>query len=445
MKLSIKEILKATQGKLLKGENLSYKLSVSSDTRTISAENIFLPLKGENFDGHNFINNAIQKNCNGYFIENNRIPENKSVEFIISVENTLDAYLKIAHYVRQKINPVVIAITGSSGKTTTKEFIYSVLSTSFKAHKSKLNHNNEIGFCQTILNMPEDTEYAVIEMGMRGLGEIELLSEHAEPDIAVITNIGTAHIGRLGSIENIAKAKCEITSYLKNTGSLISFEDNLIKKHCNWHGKKIFYGREYEITLQKENLTGFIYKDEYYEIPVMGEYNVINSLAAIEVGKYAGIIYENIKKGLMNYLHVGDRGKVINLKHNIKLIVDCYNANPDSMKASINSVINTYKNAKITLVLGDMGELGEHEEQLHREVGVFVSGKRVNTLITVGRKAKFIAETAGNYDLHIKPFLNNAEAVEFLKNNLEENSVILLKASRSMKFEEIVQSLQTKI
>ncbi len=443
MKLSIKEILEATQGELLRGGDLSKQVCVSTDTRTIHADEVFLPIKGENFNGHDFMAKAVNAGCAGYLTENpDQQPE--PAEFIISVENTLEAYLKIAGFARRKVNPKIIAITGSSGKTSTKELVYSVLATSFNTHKSKLNHNNEIGLCQTLLSMPEQTEFVVIEMGMRALGEIELLSKYSEPDIAIITNVGTAHIGRLGSIENIAKAKCEITSHLNDGGMLLAYDDELIKNTCSWHGKNFFYGKGYKINRQEEHLTGFTYKDKYYEVPAMGEYSVINAIAAIEVGKYANISYESIKQGLLNYEPVGNRGNVIQLSNGARLIVDCYNANPDSVMASIDSLVKTCKNSKIVLILGDMAELGDHEQELHNKVGTFISGLPVHTLVTVGQKAEFIAQSAKNPDLHVKSFLNNRDATAFLIENMDENSMLLFKASRCMKLEEVAASIQEK-
>lgn len=323
--------------------------------------------------------------------------------------------------------------------------IFAVLVEKFKTHKSLLNHNNEVGFCQTLMSMPEDTEFLVVEMGMRGLGEIELLSKYAEPDFAIITNVGTAHIGRLGSLENIAKAKCEIVKYLKPDGALVAFEDELIKKFCNWSGRKIFYGKNYQIQETTENSIKFIYDRSEYELPVNGEFNVINSIAAIEIGKLAGISIEKIRHGLLKYKPVGERGRIINLDKNIKIIADYYNANPDSMKASINSVISTYTDSDITLVLGDMGELGEYEEQMHKEIGIFLSDKSFSQLVTVGEKAKLIAESIKKVrtnNIKIKICMINKEASDYLKKNMPSKSIILLKASRSMKFEEIAEELQ---
>lgn len=439
MKLSIKELLEATKGELIKGDNADERVVVSTDTRTITSGNIYLPLIGANFDGHNYINEAVSKGCKGFFInKTNEIP-NYSAEFVISVDDTLTAYLRIARYARRKINPKVVAVTGSSGKTTTKEFIASVLQTKFVTHKSAFNHNNEIGLCKTLLAMPEDCEYVVVEMGMRGLGEIELLSKYSEPDIAIITNVGTAHIGRLGSVENIARAKCEIAAYLNNDGNFIAPDDDLINKYCEFSGKQIFLKDEYEIINQGDNITEFIYKNEQFSLPVAGKFNVINSIFAIEIALLAGMSHEAIRQGLMNYVPVGERGKIVDYK-GAKFILDCYNANPESVTAAIDSVIDTYKGFDIVLVLGDMAELGEQEEYYHRKIGHYISGKPINLLITVGEKAKFIAEAA-SININSISLSGNPDAAIFLKNNLNAKSVVLFKASRCIKLEEILNYL----
>ncbi|MDD3150958.1 MAG: UDP-N-acetylmuramoyl-tripeptide--D-alanyl-D-alanine ligase [Candidatus Gastranaerophilales bacterium] len=363
--------------------------------------------------------------------------------FSIVVENTLEAYLKLANNYRKKINPIVIAVTGSSGKTTVKEMIYSVLSTKYKTHKSMLNHNNEIGLCQTILSMPENTEFLVVEMGMRGLGEIELLSKYAQPDIAVITNIGTAHIGRLGSVENIAKAKCEILNYLHEEGILISPKCKLIKKYSNNSVRKKFISkRAYTINLMNENHTIFTYRNQNFELNVAGKYNVFNSILAIEVGDLSGIKSIKIQEGLLKYNPVGTRGSIQILKNNVKLINDYYNANPDSVKASIESAINIYKKDLI-LVLGDMGELGNQSDFYHAQIGKFINlrNKNISELITIGQNAKIISDNVKNKDIKINSFKNNIDTVKYLKENIKKGSVILLKASRSMAFEEISQML----
>ena len=207
MMFSRDELIEITGAIVLKDEISSLKtLAISTDTRTIKESDIYLPLKGASFDGENFIDKALDAGALAYFTTNECIFEN--AKLVLKVENTLSAYLKLAQYYKSKLNPITIGITGSSGKTTTKEIVYSVLNEKFKTHKTFSNHNNEIGFCQTILSMPTDTEALIVEMGMRGLGEIELISTHLNPDYAIITNSGTAHVGRLGSLDNIAIAKC---------------------------------------------------------------------------------------------------------------------------------------------------------------------------------------------------------------------------------------------
>jgi len=448
MKFSIDEILRITNGKLLNNRNLTGEFLVSTDTRTIQSEHIYLPLKGESFDGHDFINSALDKGVKGYFIDKNHkksFLEYNQSNFSVLVDDTLEAYLKLANFYRKKINPVVVAITGSSGKTTTKELVYSVLSEKYKVHKSYLNHNNEIGLCQTILSMPEDTDFLIAEMGMRGLGEIELLSKYAEPDIAIITNIGTAHLGRLGSIENIAKAKLEITAYLHKEGAFISFDDKKIKDTLDWKGKSIFYGFEspdFKIVETSDGGSEFLYKNNAYSLNTPGTYNILNALAAIETGKLAGMKPAKINEGLLRYSPIDKRGESFEIGSNIKIINDSYNANPDSVKAAVSSMLESYKNREIVLVLGDMAELGVYEEFYHSQIGRFLSDKQFYSLVTVGEKARLIADLMSKSKVIVKSFTHNEETAKYLIENVNPNSAVLLKASRCMKFEEIAELLK---
>lgn len=264
-------------------------------------------------------------------------PEN--ARLVLRVSDTLEAYLKLANYARRAHNPKVVAITGSSGKTTTKEIVYSVVSQKFKSHKTLSNHNNEIGFCQTVLSMSDDCEVLIIEMGMRGAGEIELLSRYAQPDFAIITNAGSAHIGRLGSLDNIAKAKAEIALHLKEDGTFISQNNERIKNFVKFGGEKIFYSLEdTKILERRPSYSKFIYQDREYELNVEGDYNVENSLAAINLGFKLGMTYEEIKRGLAAYRPIEKRWEVIDVKR-YKIINDSYNANPESMKASVSTFL----------------------------------------------------------------------------------------------------------
>jgi len=252
MKLDLNDVIKATEATVLKNETTLEKIGFSTDTRTIKKGEIFVPIKGENFDGENFIENALNSGAEGYFTRNEKVFD--SAKIVLKVENTLTAYLESAKLCRMNINPKVIAITGSSGKTTTKEMMYSICSKVFKTHKTSKNHNNEIGFCQTMFEMPVDTEVLIVEMGMRGFGEIELLSKYAIPDISIITNAGTAHIGRLGSKENIAKAKCEITKYQKPDGVFVTEVNPMVERIVAFSGKKIFCSLDDVEFLEKNRL-----------------------------------------------------------------------------------------------------------------------------------------------------------------------------------------------
>ena len=433
------------------------EFEISTDTRTIKKGDLYLPLKGANFDGEAFCDKALEAGAAGCFYT-----KEKPCAKAVKVDNTLTAYLKLANFARRKYNPKVIGVTGSSGKTTTKEMIYSVVSEKFKTHKTFSNHNNEIGFCQTVLSMPEDTEVLIIEMGMRGLGEIELITKYAEPDIAVITNAGSAHIGRLGSLDNIAKAKCEITSALKQT--LIAHDCERLRKFANFVGEKIFYSiNDVDILEKRSGYSRFIYNPSTasglptfdkggceFELNVEGDYNIENSLSAIEVGYKLGMGYEEIKRGLLKYKPIEKRWECETVK-GFNIINDSYNANPESMKASVKTFLELYQNPVV--VLGNMGELGDNEIEFHREVGKYIAAKQLRShaakqsklepkFITVGDLARYIGEELEKCGLTVKHFDDNIETSRYILDNLNAGSTIFLKASRAMKFEQIIENLK---
>jgi len=417
----------------LKSDDL---FEISTDTRTIKKGDIYLPLKGENFDGEKFCNNALEKGAYACFYTTQK-PDGNSIK----VDDTLKTYLKIANFARQKYNPIVIGVTGSSGKTTTKEMVYSVVSEKYKTQKTFSNHNNEIGFCQTVLSMDEDIQVLIVEMGMRGLGEIELITEYAQPDYAVITNAGTAHIGRLGSLDNIAKAKCEITKYLKK--SLIANDNERIKKFANFSGEKIFYSiNDVKILEKRIGYSKFEYKDKIYELNTDGDYNIENSLSAIEIGYKLNMSYDEIKSGLLKYKSIEKRWEVKNVA-GYNIINDSYNANPDSMKAAVKTFLELYNNNSV-VILGDMGELGKSEDELHKSVGKYIadnfSGCNVK-FFTVGNLAKFIGAELEKSGFDVKYFDDNCATSRYILDNLDVGTTIFLKASRAMRFEEIIQNL----
>ena len=434
--MKIKEIIEATGAKLAGEINKDFDTKISTDTRTIQIGDVYLPLKGASFDGENFISQAIEKGAIAAFCTK----PHEDLKTSLTVNNTLEAYLKLANYRRNKLNFKVVAITGSSGKTTTKELVASTLSAKYKTFKTPLNHNNEIGFCQTIFETPDDTEVLVLEMGMRGLGEIELLSKYAEPDITIISNVGTAHIGRLGSRENIAKAKCEIVKHQR--GNLfIAHDDELIKKTVNFSGKQIYYSiNDVKILEKTSSYSKFEYQGNIYELNVGGDYNIENSLSAIICAKNLGLTTDEIQQGLKNYKPIEKRWEEVEAG-GYKIINDSYNANPESMKAFVDTVFELYSN--YTVVLGNMGELGENEAEYHKQVGRYINSHKSlsssSQILTVGTLAKNISDEITK--CKSQNFETVEKAVNYIKSNVNKDSKLFLKASRSEKFERIIELL----
>ena len=443
MQFSIKELAENTDGVILKDNtNPSFKFNISTDTRKILKNDFYLPLRGETYDGHCFIDNAVKAGATGYFTQDkSRI--NNDAKAVIYVQNTLLSYLKLANCIRKTINPKVIAVTGSSGKTTVKEMLYSVFQTTYKTHKTLLNHNNEIGLCETFFQTSPDSDCVIVEMGMRNLGEIELLSLYAEPDIGIITNTGCAHVELLGNIKNITAAKCEIASHLNKNGVFIAPDSKNIKETVKFEGEKIFTSlKNCKNILIKKGKSIFEYENEKFELSIEGEHNVSNALLVIEAAKKAGISIENIKKGLIEFKPVEKRWETLKTK-NFNFINDSYNANPDSMKAAIKTFL-AVNNPPLALVLGDMGELGKDSIAYHKEIGGFLSSLCENkpdiTVLTVGELAKFILKASS---FEGKSFDTTTECAHYIVQNLKPETTILLKASRFMKFEEIIETVKS--
>lgn len=425
--MKIKELIEATGAKILRECDENLEVHISTDTRTIQAGDFYLPLKGESFDGEKFIPQALEKGAVGAFCTQ----EGGTLQ----VKDTLEAYLQLANYRRNKLNFTVVAITGSSGKTTTKELVASTLSEKFKTFKTPLNHNNEIGFCQTIFETPDDTEVLVLEMGMRGLGEIERLSKYAEPDITVISNVGTAHIGRLGSRENIAKAKCEIVKHQRGK-VFIAHNDELIRTTVDFSGEKIFYSlKDVKILEKHTNYSKFEYKTNVYMLNVGGDYNIENALAAINVGESLKMTVKEIQDGLKKYHPIEKRWEAT-IAGGYEFVNDSYNANPESMRAFIDTICELYKD--YIIILGDMGELGKDEIAYHRELGEYINKKGIGSnVLSVGNLSKFITDSCGG-----KHFETIKDVVNYICQHVTKSKKIFLKASRSMKFERIIEEMK---
>jgi len=426
-----------------------------SDTRKIKKGDLFISLKSEKNDGIKYIEEAFEKGAMGciteYEIPNNLLEKNKN-KLIIRVNDIIKTIQKIAEYKRNLFDIPVIAITGSVGKTSTKDMVASVLSQEFKTAKTQGNYNNHIGLPLTILNWDENIEVAVVEMGMNHFGEISVLTNIAKPTVAVITNVGTAHIGNLGSRENILKAKLEILEGLNENGKIIVNNDNDLLNICDIKKyKKITYGinntSNYiaENIIIRENNSKYEIKinNKKYEInvPVAGEHFIYNSLCAIAVGMELGIKIEKIINGI-KYFELTEKRNEITEKNNLKIINDYYNASYDSMKASL-EVLSKIEAKRRIAILGDMLELGEYTKELHKKVGEEVAKNKIDILITVGELSKDIAKEAEHLEVkevyHLK---TNLECIKKLKNIIKKEDAILLKASNAMHFGEIANFLE---
>jgi len=440
--MKIKEILKITNGKLICGDEDLDIQNFEKDTRIIQKGDMYVAIKGEKFDGNDFYKDAINKGAVACLMS--KEPDEK-IGSIVLVENTVKAIQQIAAYKRSQVDIPVVAVTGSVGKTSTKDIVAAVMSQKYKVLKTQGNLNNDIGLPFTLLRL-HDENAIVVEMGMNHFGEISLLTSIAKPTLAIITNIGTAHIGNLGSRENILKAKLEILEGLQGNSVIINNDNDLLSNWAEKNKEKyniITYGiNNKNSKYVAEDIHSYEDRSEYridgkeVVVPVGGEHFVLNSLCAIAVGRYFDIPMEKITEGISGFELTKGRMEIEKAKCGASIINDTYNANYDSMKAAIEYLEKIEGKRKIA-VLGDMKELGEYSESLHRKVGEEV--KDIDILITIGELAKCIEETADVREmLH---FDNNESALEYLKKIMKKDDIILLKASNSMKFGDIAKEL----
>lgn len=452
--LSVKELVIATKGNLVNGNELDEIKNIAIDSRKAKLEDAFIAIIGENLDGHNFMQSAYENGCRT-FIKNksNSIKfESKDIN-LIEVDDTTTALGDIANYYKCKFDIPYIGVTGSVGKTTTKDMIYAAISTKFNTLKNEGNFNNHIGVPLTLFNLNSNHECAIIEMGMSHFNEIEYLANMVKPNIGVISNIGLSHIENLGSQEGILKAKLEITTNFDKSNTLIvNGDDKYLKKICKddlGYKLKTFgfdntndvYCVDYSIGEEELRFTCIINdkKEEIY-IPTVGKHNIYNAMAAILVGLSLNMSLDDIKEGLKNFKASKMRLDIIK-KEDLTIINDAYNASPDSMKAALD-ILGRYDKRKVA-ILGDMFEMGSHSEYGHRLVGQYAINN-VDVLVTIGENSKFISDEAINLglnDLNVYHFNNKEIAIEKLSDIINKDDVVLVKASRGMQLEKIVQYL----
>ena len=450
MEMTFKEMLNAIDGEVIvKKEEINFnKLCI--DTRKIEKNNVFLAIKGSNFNGNDFAVKALEQGASIVIIDevkfNLKEVENKGT--VIKVRDTREALLNLAKFYREKLGLKVVGVTGSTGKTSTKDLIAALLSDKYKVFKTKGNFNNDIGLPLMILELTSEFDVAVLEMGMSSLGEIELLASVARPNIAVITNIGLSHIENLKTQENILKAKMEICTFFNKENTLIiNAEDKLLQNISSnvFKVKKIGYNHEYDVyasnIILREDETEFLAhafgEEAVFTLPMAGKHNVLNTMLAIEVAECLNVSFKEMILGLENIEATSMRLQVIK-REGLTIINDCYNASPDSMKSSLD-VLSAYKNCRKVAILGDMYELGDEAKRAHFQVGEYARDK-VDLLIVIGEHINNFKDGFKNDNIIM--YNTKEECIKELKSIVKKDDVVLVKASRGVKLEDVVKKLE---
>ncbi|MBR1481424.1 MAG: UDP-N-acetylmuramoyl-tripeptide--D-alanyl-D-alanine ligase [Ruminococcus sp.] len=443
---TLQEIADACGGTYV-GDDASRQRTVTSverDSRHIRDGSLFLAIKGGRVDGHDFMEQCYAAGAICAICET--APQNAAKPYIL-VDSTLAAVKKIAKAYREKFDIPIVGVSGSVGKTSTKEMLYSVLSQRFKTHKTQGNLNNELGVPLTLLAMPEDTEAAVIEMGISGFGEMTRLSEMVQPTICVLTVIGCCHLENLGDRDGVLKAKTEMFAHARdNAAFILNGDDDKLRTVTEVRGvKPVFFGIGAENDYYAENIVNngedgvrctlcFGGKRLDAVIPAIGTYMVSNALAAAAVGSLLGMTGDEIVRGVEAFENVGRRARVLHTD-GLKIIDDCYNANPTSVQASLDTLVNL--TGRKVAILGDMKELGAEELALHFQTGAYARQKGVDLVLCVGPLAEALAKGAGG------KWFESVEALEqALPDLLRRGDTVLVKASHSMQFERITEFLK---
>ena len=453
--LTIKELILASEGQLVSKCNEETIVSnIVIDSRKAGKDSAFVAIVGENLDGHNFINLAINQGCKTIIKnKNNNVDiENKEVN-VIEVSDTEIALGDIAKFYKNKFKIPFIAVTGSVGKTTTRDMVYSTISAKYNSLKNVGNLNNQFGVPLTLFNLNKEHECAVIEMGMSGFNEIEYLANIVNPQIGIISNIGYSHVEHLGSRDGIFKAKMEIaTNFDENSLLIVNGDDDCLKtlktkdlvyklRTFGFDKDNDIYCKSYEMDEESINFVAVINgKKEEFFIPTVGKHNIYNAMAAILVGLNLNMTIEEIKDGLKNFQCTKNRLDIIK-KDKLTIIDSVYNASIDSMSAALN-ILGRYENRRVA-ILGDMFEMGEFAEFGHRQVGKAALGN-IDIMIAIGKDSEFIVKELKENNMNennLYHFETKEEAIENLDNIIKDDDVILVKASRGMNLEKVVEYL----
>lgn len=453
---TLQEVEKATGGRLLYPVvDDSVFSQVETDTRAITEGALFVALKGETFDGHDYVLQAKERGAAGAVVAEDR-PEYKQEGFaVVIVTDTRKAYQDLARFHRRRFSIPVIAVTGSVGKTSTRSMIAAVLSQKYRVLQTEKNFNNEIGLPKTLLQLTPEHEACVVEMGMRGLGQIAKLAAIAEPDIGVVTNVGKSHIELLGSQDNIARAKSELVRALSEDGvAILNQDDSYVAAMADLcRGKVVGYGIESNAAIRASRVVcsekGLRFAcrcfDQVMDIhmPLIGSHNVYNALAAIAVGRVLGLTEHQLQKGLSEYRGMPMRQELIHLGE-YTFINDAYNANPASMSEALKSLALLTKGRKIA-VLGGMLELGDWTVREHEKIGAEAAELGLDALITMGSPASYIADAARKNGLGaVYTAQDHAGAADCLRQIIQPGDTVLLKGSRGFAMEKILPYFERK-
>lgn len=443
----LQNIFPSYQGQIQKELKINH---VMTDSRDEKKHALFIPIVGDTFNGHDFIDQAIQKGAiAALWDEKEKLPSNVPASFVFFfVSDTLKAMQELANIYRNDVDPIVIGITGSNGKTTTKDLVKSIFNMERKTHATKGNFNNHIGLPITILAMPRDTEVLVVEMGMNGFGEIDLLTKIAQPNFAIITNIGESHIEHLESREGIAKAKLEIKNGLKQDGYLIIDGDESLLKSLSSEKNVITCGfaKTNKVNISDiqihQQLTSFKVNNDDYSVPLLGKHHAKNATLAIVIASQLGLGHETIQRGLDMLEHTTMRFEWTKGKNGVSIINDAYNASATSMKAAIEVVKQLTGFKHKGLVLGDILELGAFSKQMHQSVADTIE-KPIDFVVTYGEHAIEITNRlkGQNPSIVSQHCATKKEVIDLLQNYLQEETLLLFKASRGMKLEEIIKEI----
>lgn len=463
----LSEIIKAIGAKLIRKSNCNLIEGVSTDSRTIKDKDIFFALEGKNFDGHDFIDEVIKKGARAIVISKDakdvkqkinpalrakveRVTEGRVN--ILRVKDTTIAFGQLAKYYRKKFNLPLIAITGSTGKTTTKDIIFDILNKDYNVLKNLGTYNNSIGVPQTIFKLNKKHDISILELGTNHFGEISYLGKITTPEIAIITNIGASHLEFLKDLDGVFKEKKNILLHLRSPKIvLLNGNDEYLKKIKLTKDFRVFHfgiNKPFDFCASnifiENNRVNFTFNKKHrFSLNSLGRFNIYNALAGIGCGLIFGISMKKMKQTLDNFKFPQGRLNKIDCPR-FSILDDTYNSNPLSLKNAIESLSDFKSEGRKILVMGDMLELGSHSIDLHRQIGSFIIKKPIDILVTLGNLSRTTADTAqseSRNNLSVFSFFSKMELIDFLKSKIRDGDVLLIKGSRLIQMEDIVSSL----